>query len=497
MSDREWRLNNLYHIKDASGRKVVFKMNEVQQQLHDTLWFRNVVPKARKAGVSTFFSVLALDQTLFSENKTAAIIAHRKEDVGRLFRDIVMYSFENMHPWLKELVGKPDISSANEIMFKKNYGSMFVSLTTRGMTPNFLHISEFGYICKHSPEKADEIVSGAINSVAPGNFISIESTAEGRGGHFFDICMEAERLQKAKVPLTELDFRLHFIPWYKDKKYVLNAGHVEISQELQEYFERLKRDNQVYLTDEQKRWYAKQSVLQGDLMLTQFPSTLEECFRVSLKGSYYGKRVDQVYKDGRIGFFPVDPRYTVDTAWDLGASQKTDSIAIVFFQTIGNEIRIVDHLTTTNVGVEELVKKLREKEYRYGQHIFPHDVSTSDISTGVSRLTSFMEVGLNNIVVAPKVSVSEGIDRVHMLFSRFRFDQKKGQSVLDALQNYRREWDPNKTDWSSKPFHGPESHTADAVRYLCVVWHEKFGGGQLDEYGKPKSGDAQIVSFFS
>ena len=86
LGDREWRLNNLYFIKDEKGDKVLFRLNEVQKELYDNLWFFNIVPKARQLGVTTFFTILYFDQVLFSKNKTAGIILHRAEDMKKVFR---------------------------------------------------------------------------------------------------------------------------------------------------------------------------------------------------------------------------------------------------------------------------------------------------------------------------------------------------------------------------------------------------------------------------
>jgi len=492
--DRKWRLNNLYFIKDSNGRKILFKMNPVQEYLHDNLWYRNIIPKARKLGVSTFFSILALDQILFSENKTAGVIAHRQEDVKRLFRNNIQFAVENLHPWLKSIVGKPEISSANELVFK-NGGTIFVSLTTRGQTPNYLHVSEYGYICKHSPDKAEEILSGAINSVAIGNMVSIESTAEGKNGHFYDLCMSAERKRLTSEQLTPLDFKMFFFPWYLDPQYSLDdADWVVIPKDFEEYFSHLKRTENIKLSEGQKRWYVKMAETNQEHRFSQFPSTLEEAFSVSLEGAYYGKYVNQVHAENRLGFFPVDPMYPVDTAWDLGIN---DSTAVCFFQSIGPEIRFVDFYEASNVGLEHYVAKLREKGYRYGKHILQHDVNVRDLSTGVARINMLYELGLQNILVAPKIFIADGIEKVRLLFPRFRFDKGKAMPILDALQTYRKQWDDAKGTWSDAPFHGPESHVADAVRTLAVVWSEQMGGQLMDAWGKPvEGGGVQIESFF-
>ncbi len=496
LRDRKWRLMNLYFIKDSNGRKVKFTPNSTQWMLHDNLHYRNVVPKARKLGVSTFFCILALDQVLFaSNNKSAAIIAHRNEDVKKMFRNVIMFAVEQFPEWVKEVIGKPDVSSANEIVFK-NGGSIFVSLTTRSGTPQFLHVSEFGYICKHFPERAAEIITGAINSVAPGNMISIESTSEGKGGDFYEMCMTADALQKKGVPLTEMDFKLFFFPWYEHPDYVLhNADFYELPHEVREYFEKLERESHIFLPMERKRWYGKKFEGQNrkwEYMWKEYPSTLEESFRVSLEGAFYSKEVNNVYKENRVGFFPYDPRILVDTAWDIGVS---DSNAIVFYQQIAAEIRIIDGYQNSGEGSEHYMKVLRERGYRYGKHIFPHDIGVQEWGSGATRMETLVSLGLTGQVVAPKLSKQDGIDRVRLIFPKMRFDQKNGQQVLDALQTYRKKWDEHKQDWSPEPVHDKNSHWCDAVRYLAVMYNEQYGV-TYDHDGNIKDAGVHIESVF-
>lgn len=384
---------------------------------------------------------------------------------------------------MKHLIGTPDISSANEIMFK-NGGSIFVSLTTRAQTPNFLHVSEYGYICRHSPDKAEEIISGAVNSVALGqnNMVSFESTAEGRGGRFYEMCMQAEKLRVTGSKLTPLDFRIHFFPWWIDEQYVLTdeyASHVIIPEDMMVYFRSLKDKYGITLTLPQMRWYTKAKETNNDLMNSQFPSTLEECFQVSLERAYYSRQVTDIYAQNRIGFFPPDPSQPVHTAWDLGMN---DSTAIVFYQLLGHEIRIIDYYEASGVGLEQHVKELHRRSYRYGKHVLPHDVKVRELNTGSSRLETLYALGVQNIEVAPKLSKIDGIEKVRILLPRFTFNKLTAQKLLDALQTYRKKWDETKNDWSDQPMHGPESHGNDAIRYLCTSYMDlhTYSGGLGD-----------------
>lgn len=470
LGDRKWRINNLYFVKDEMGRKVQFKMNPIQEWLHDHLWFFNIVPKARQLGITTFFCILYFDQILFSENKTAGIIAHRQEDMKKIFRNKIKFAWDNLHPWVKQKVGEPDTNSANELIFP-NGSTIFVSMTTRSGTVQFLHISEFGYICQRFPEKAEEIVTGAINSVHAGCMVSIESTAAGREGYFYDFCMIAEKNRKEGRELTELDWKMFFFPWWLDERYVLPNADFLIADEYKNYFKSLKDRHQVDLTDEQKRWYIKKKQMNGDKMFSEYPSTLEEAFAVSVEGSYYAKEMSKVYITHRIQTLPIDPTVKVDTWWDLGVN---DFMVIIFTQTIGATIRFVDLYYNHGEGLAHYVKVLEEKKYRYGRHIFPHDINVKDMSTGLTRKQALYDLGMMDIIVAPKLGVEDGIERTRTLFPRFFFDEEKTLRLYEALGNYRKEWDQKLGVFKDNPRHDENSHFADAIRTGALVWREEL-----------------------
>lgn len=471
--DRWWRLNNLYYIKDKRGNKVLFKPNPIQKIIHDNLWFFTIIPKARQLGVTTFFAILYFDQILFSENKTAGIIAHRQTDMQKIFKNKIKFSWDHMHPWIKKYIGEPNVDNANELTFP-NGSTIFVSLSTRSGTINFLHISEFAYVCQKFPEKAEEIVTGAINSVDAGQFVSIESTSAGREGYFFDFCMSAERNQKEGRELTELDFKLFFFPWHIDPEYTLPDANFLVTSEHENYFKLLKEKFGVILTDGQKRWWIKKYEINREKMYSEYPSTLEEAFQVTTEGAYYAGQMNRVYMTRRIRQQPLDTLSEVDVWWDLGLN---DTMIMLFVQSKGPAINFIDVYANTGEGLEHYVDVLKEKKaqgYRFGTHYMPWDVDVQELGTGKTRKETFYALGVSNIVVAPKLPIADGIDAVRRLFSRFYFDEVLTEKLYNALANYRKDFDAKLGVWKNTPRHDSNSHYADAVRTGAMTWHEKM-----------------------
>ena len=59
-------------------------------------------------------------------------------------------------------------------------------------------------------------------------FVTIESTAEGRAGYFFDYSQSAEKQQMAGVPLGLLDWKFFFFSWWRNPLYWLDSTDVVI-----------------------------------------------------------------------------------------------------------------------------------------------------------------------------------------------------------------------------------------------------------------------------
>jgi hypothetical protein len=219
-SDRRWRLNNLYTIKDKAGNAIPFRMNANQEQLLSELWTLNIILKARQMGFTTLIQLVMLDACLFNSNTSAGIVAHNREDAEAFFDDKIKFAYDHLDPEIQKAVPATQ-DSAKSLTFA-NGSRIRVGTSLRSGTFQYLHVSEFGKTCAQFPAKAKEIVTGAFNAVEAGQFIAVESTAEGQEGTFYDMVMEAKRNAELQRQLTPLDFKLHFFAWWKDKTYSLS-----------------------------------------------------------------------------------------------------------------------------------------------------------------------------------------------------------------------------------------------------------------------------------
>lgn len=195
----------------------------------------------------------------------------------------------------------------------------------------------------------------------------------------------------------------------------------------------------------------------------QYAQEFECSFEAAILGAYYGKEMRNA--ESRIIRVPYDPASEVFTAWDLGIG---DSTAIWFAQVVGREPRIIDFYENSGVGLDHYVRVLKDREYNYGTHLLPHDAGKSELGTGKAIVEVLRELGLRHTTIVPKLSVEEGIQAARLLLPRVVFDAERCRQGIEALKQYRKEYDEKLRTFKQRPLHDWTSHAADAFRYLAI-----------------------------
>ena len=481
-----FRLNSLYDIKDKSGRQIQLKPNLEQADYFVRSHNRDVILKARQLGFTTFCMIDSLDSCLFIPYYSAACIAHTLDDVKAIFDDKVKFAYENLSHSLISYVTDgqfhyPTTEKDSVNTYKFSNGSKLrVGTGYRGGTLQDLHVSEFGKICAKRPDVAKEIITGSLEAVSKDGNATFESTAEGSQGRFYDMCRNAQ----SENPHSNIDFKLHFYPWYVNGDYTLHDGY--IVESLKSYFDELHAKHNINLTDGQKRWYSsKQKVLKEDIF-REYPSYPDEAFKMSVEGAYYKDQFADVYAEGRIGEPINDTHNSVYTAWDIGTGDHT---AIWFYQKSGQEIHLIDYYQNNGKGLEHYLKYVNEKPYRYVNHYGPHDMNHRQYAKKAKTLKTLAAEGLEcdgeiyslDFDIVPMLGVNDGIALARKLMGNCYFyqvdesdmnNEQKDQCInqgVRCLESYRKEWDAKNSVWKNNPKHDWASHGADAFRYLAVI----------------------------
>lgn len=467
LRSRIWRLNNLYKIKNKQGNVIPFKLNWAQLDLLQNMHTRNVILKARQLGMSTFLLILQLDAIFFYDNTLGAVIAHNRTDAEELFNEKVTFAYNQLSDVVKAL-RKPTSDSARKLSFD-NDSAMRVGTSARSGTPQILHVSEYGKISAMYPNKAREIKTGSFNAVPMDGLIFVESTAEGRDGYFYDLVMNARKMAQSGNTLTPLDFKLHFYPWWRHPEYRLNPYGITLTKEFEDYFEYLLHHDNITLDQSQKCWYFKVSegVISDD-MKREFPATVDEAFEASIIGSYFGKQMGVMRRDGRITKLPVDEYLPVHTAWDIGIG---DSTFIIFYQLCGKWLQIVNVMEDTGEGLPYYIREMKkwadDHKVEFSEHFAPHDIQSREWSHGKTRLQIAEDLGISFNKIRRPNDLNDYIEAARAALARVVIDEAACQPLIKALDAYQKEWDEGLGCFKNKPLHNWASHGASAFMILC------------------------------
>ncbi len=202
----------------------------------------------------------------------------------------------------------------------------------------------------------------------------------------------------------------------------------------------------------------------------EYEQEFECSWSAAIRGAYWAKEMEQA----TITRCLYDENYPVTTSWDLGIK---DSTVIWFMQEIGSEVRVIDCMAFQGTGLPLIIKQMKEKPYYYSRHIAPHDIEVRELGSGKSRYEVASQLGVG-FEIAPRLSVQDGIQAVRSLLKRCVFHEDL-EIPIEALKQYRSEFDDKKGVFRLQPLHDWCSDYADAFRYYAVSPQDAWKG-ELD-----------------
>lgn len=228
--------------------------------------------------------------------------------------------------------------------------------------------------------------------------------------------------------------------WYCEKLTVEDTGHID-------------------LADIEKELQSGE--MSDDLVQQEYYTS----FDMGVEGAIFGKYLDKMRVQGRIGIVPWETGFKVNTAWDIGR----DTTAIIFFQTVGQIVRVIDYYEKVGENLEYFIRIIESKPYLYNKHFFPHDMRNTEwAGPKFTRVEKARQLGLKATIV-DDVGLEDGIEIVRSkLNSIIWIDQKNCAQLIKCLEGYRRVYDAKRQTYSKDPLHNWASHGSDAMRYLCI-----------------------------
>ena len=187
--------------------------------------------------------------------------------------------------------------------------------------------------------------------------------------------------------------------------------------------------------------------------------------RVALEGAVYAKEMRELLARGAVTKVPYEPSKPVHTAWDLGWG---DQMAIVLFQQVGYEYRILGYMEESHQTVAQMVKRLKDEPYIYGHHYLPHDGVNGNIISGTSAEQTLKDLFLTRDVhIVPATDDNTQHTAVRHLFGKCVFDERGTTVLRNRLARYKY---GTHADGSTTrtPLHDISSHGAKAFAYLAM-----------------------------
>ena len=216
-----------------------------------------------------------------------------------------------------------------------------------------------------------------------------------------------------------------------------------------------------------------------DAMATMSDNQYEQeflcSFEAAILGAYYGQEMRRITDMDRITTVDYDPMFPCHTAWDLGFN---DSTSIWWFQVVYGEIRVLDHHSSNGQAIPFYTGLLKQKEdefgYKYGYHYLPHDARAKTLASGGKSIIEQIstKIDIKHLKIVPNLSLQDGIQATRLALTRAWFDNRCEEGI-ECLRQYQREWDDDKKVFRDRPKHDWTSHSADAFRYLSIVWKDE------------------------
>jgi len=223
-------------------------------------------------------------------------------------------------------------------------------------------------------------------------------------------------------------------------------------------------------SDELEQARAEYCALHGeDVGRAQFEQEYLCSWNAAILGAFYALEMANVRKEERIvDDLEADNTRPVHRAWDLGVRDDT---TIWWWQNVGGQVYILDCYSASGVGLEHYAEVVEQHEKKYGWRsgvdYVPHDAKIKEWGSGKTRVETMVEMGLHPELV-PMATIADGINAVRRVTPLCVF-HARCEDGINALEQYRREWDDDKKAFRASALHDWTSHYADAFRYLALA----------------------------
>lgn len=198
MSSPKLYIETFMDILNKDGKMVPFKLNDMQNHIHDNSDKYTIILKARQGGGSVYCLAFAIALCCTRPNTNTLFLSHSSDSTRMIFNKAKM-----LYRSIPDIV-KPKVLRDNRSELAFDNGS-FLSVATisrkdqaRGATLQFVHISEMAF---SNNEYAKNQLLALEQTLTSDAKIVIESTANGISGHYYDLWQGAKKQLNMYKPL--------------------------------------------------------------------------------------------------------------------------------------------------------------------------------------------------------------------------------------------------------------------------------------------------------
>lgn len=202
----------------------------------------------------------------------------------------------------------------------------------------------------------------------------------------------------------------------------------------------------------------------------QYAQEFECSFEAAILGAYFGREMAEAMADGRIGHVPYDPELPCYTAWDLG---KGANMPVWIWQPTRSGPNVIDFVEGVHSdGIPQVLAKIDDKGYAIEAHYVPPDAKTTDIGSGRSRIEQIIMHSKAPPRLVHDLKVDDRISAAKLTLPVTRFDAVRCKDGLEALRQYKADYDEVLKVFRDQPLKNWASHPADAFQCLSGAWRD-------------------------
>ena len=276
----------LLKIVDKNGRLIPLKPNRSQRYFFENRTNKDLILKYRQGGVSTglladyFLDCIIPDPVTGLSNVAAVLFSYDDESTQRLLAKVDTF-YANL-PEPKPYMSRDSmhLKTFPELGSRLYIGTAGARVAGLGDTINRAHFSEFSY---WADNQAKRIREGVEQAVPLGGKITIENTANGEGGEFYNMWSDEDSA-----------YGKMFLPWYWHEEYRLPEGSLFTNEQDRGKIEFTDEEVDVMgkygLDEEQVRWRRMKKRETKEMFPQWYPEDPITCF-LSSGGSIFSENI--------------------------------------------------------------------------------------------------------------------------------------------------------------------------------------------------------------